>query len=99
MLATSVPQVPAINKHRGEYFLAWRVAGRKMGTMTPQPGTRVQVRNAYDETLVMVAVSAPQAGDDFPVVWVCSEEEFERASAAGDAPSAIAWPLDAVGPT
>lgn len=64
--------------------------------MTPQPGTRVRVRNAYGEMVTMVALTTTQAGQDFPVVWVCLVAEFERAAAAGEEPEGIAWPLDAV---
>lgn len=55
-------------------------------------GTRVQVRNAFDEVVTMVALGEPEAGQDFPVLWVCSEDEY----LASDEPDGIAWPLDAV---
>ncbi|HEV2071513.1 MAG TPA: hypothetical protein VGR26_17125 [Acidimicrobiales bacterium] len=64
--------------------------------MSPKPGTTVEARNAFGEAVAMVAVTAPQAGLDFPIVWVCSPEEYERAQAAGEEPEAIAWPLDAL---
>jgi hypothetical protein len=64
--------------------------------MSPKPGTQVQVRNAFDEEVSMVAVTAPQAGVDFPVVWVCTREEYDRARSAGEEPDAIPWPLSAV---
>ena len=64
--------------------------------MNIQPGARVSARTAFNEVVFMVAVSGPQAGLAFPVVWVCSQDEFDRATTAGDEPDAIAWPLDAV---
>lgn len=64
--------------------------------MSPTPGARVQARNAFGDLILMVAVTGPEAGLDFPVVWLCSPEEYDRATAAGDEPAAIAWPLDAV---
>lgn len=64
--------------------------------MSPKPGTPVQVRNAFGDVLPMVAVTAPQAGLDFPIVWVCSQEEYDRSQAVGEEPDAIPWPLSAV---
>lgn len=64
--------------------------------MSPKPGTRVQVRNAFDDLVSMVAVTGPKAGLDFTVVWVCPPEEYARAQAAGEEPAAIPWPLSAV---
>lgn len=44
----------------------------------------------------MRAIGVPVRGRDFPVVWVCTEEEYEQALAAGEEPSGLPWPLDAV---
>ena len=44
----------------------------------------------------MRAVGVPTRGRDFPVVWVCTEVEYERAVAEEDDADAIPWPLDAV---
>lgn len=67
-----------------------------MGLMDLKPGTTVEARNAFGDVIPMVAVSAPQAGRDFPIVWVCSSEEYGRALAAGEEPEVIPWPLAAV---
>ncbi len=44
----------------------------------------------------MRALGRPIQGRDFPVVWVCTDNEWERANAAGDDPDGLPWPLDAV---
>lgn len=41
-------------------------------------GDRVLARNAYGEEVPMVAVSGLERGRDFPIVWVCLPEDFER---------------------
>ncbi len=35
-------------------------------------------------------------GHNFPVVWVCTQPEWDRAISANDEPDGIPWPLDAV---
>ncbi len=60
------------------------------------PGTRVEATTASGGVVLMRAVARPQQGRDFPVVWVCTEEEYERAGRAGTKPDALPWPLDAV---
>jgi len=44
----------------------------------------------------MVAITGPEAGKDFAVVWVCTPEEYERAVTAGEQPEGVPWPLSAV---
>ncbi len=38
----------------------------------------------------------PTRGKDFPVVWVCTEEEYRRAEQEHDEADGLPWPLDAV---
>ena len=64
--------------------------------MTPMPGTRIEARNAYGDVVSMVALTAPKAGLDFTVVWVCTEKEYDRAQAANEEPAGVPWPLDAI---
>lgn len=59
-------------------------------------GTLLEARTASGTTVRLRAVGAPRRGRDFPVVWVCTEEEYKRAQAQGDEPDALPWPLDAV---
>jgi hypothetical protein len=44
----------------------------------------------------MRAIGPPQAGKDFPVVWLCTERDFRRAQDGGEEPEGVPWPLDAV---
>jgi hypothetical protein len=40
----------------------------------------------------MVALGPVTQGYDFPVVWVCTQEEWARAQEAGDEADGIPWP-------
>jgi hypothetical protein len=64
--------------------------------MSIEPGTLVEATTASGTKVLMRAVGSPTRGRDFPVVWVCTEQEYERAHAEGDEPDALPWPLDAL---
>lgn len=51
---------------------------------------------ASGATVRMRALGGPVRGHDFPVVWLCTEKEWERADTTGDDPDGIPWPLEAV---
>jgi hypothetical protein len=57
-----------------------------------EPGSKVLARNAFDELLERRAITGVQPGYDFPVVWVCSEEEWQAAQAEGREPEGLPWP-------
>jgi hypothetical protein len=59
-------------------------------------GDVVQAKTAGGDVIRMRALGAPQQGHDFPVVWVCTEGEWNRADAAGDEPDGLPWPLTAI---
>lgn len=59
-------------------------------------GNRVIVRSADDRRLPRRAVTGIVQGDDFPVVWVCREEEWVSARAENRAPEAVPWPAEDV---
>lgn len=67
--------------------------------MAIKPGTLLAATTASEAVVQMRAISAPVRGHDFPVVWVCTEREYETAKAAridhADM-EGIPWPLDAV---
>lgn len=67
-----------------------------LGFMEIQPGVRLQVVTASDATVTMRALSRPVKGRDFPIVWVCTEDEYENALADGGDAEGIPWPLSAV---
>ncbi len=55
-------------------------------------GTAVEVTTATGEQVRMRALGRPVRGRDFPVLWVCTEEEYGRGAEVKGVP----WPLDAV---
>ena len=61
-----------------------------------EPGSRVLARSAFDELLERRAVTGVQPGHDFPVVWVCSEEEWQAAHDEGREPEGLPWPAEDV---
>jgi hypothetical protein len=59
-------------------------------------GDRVEVTTADGESLVMRAIRTPEQGRDFPVLWVCTEAEYERAERDSDEPDGLPWPMTAL---
>jgi hypothetical protein len=64
--------------------------------MEIERGASVNVRTAYGETVRMKALSGPEPGRDFLVVWVCTETEYADAERGGREPEGLPWPVDAV---
>jgi len=64
--------------------------------MTIERGTTLEARTASGDLVMMRALGKPVRGRDFPVVWVCTEEEYTRAEEAQDEADGLPWPLDAV---
>ena len=64
--------------------------------MDYESGTHVTVRSATGALLERRAVTGIVKGQDFPVVWVCREEEWETAQNEGRDPQAVPWPAEAV---
>jgi hypothetical protein len=64
--------------------------------MQIERGTRLEATTASGDVVVVRALDRPTRGRDFPVVWVCTEEEYERAERADEEPDGLPWPLDAV---
>ena len=62
------------------------------------PGDLLIARTATGTKVPRRALSAVEPGEDFPVVWVCGAEEYEKASREGRTPDAVPWPADAVEP-
>lgn len=69
-----------------------------MAQMEIQPGDRVSARNAFGEQNERVALTTVIEGEDFPVVWVCSEAEWEGARIEGREPEGAPWPAEDVSP-
>lgn len=64
-----------------------------------RPGDLVLARTAFDELVPRRAVTGPVMGEDFLVVRVCSEDEWQAAAAEGRDPRGIPWPAEDVRPT
>jgi len=66
--------------------------------MKIQPGSRVLVRTAFDSKVERRAVTGVEPGIDFPVVWVCTEEEWTAAQHGGSPVEGDPWPAEDVVP-
>jgi hypothetical protein len=60
------------------------------------PGVVVQATTASGSVVPMRATSMAMRGKDFPVVWVCTEEDWQVANEAGIEPDSLPWPLTAL---
>ena len=69
-----------------------------MATTTIRPGERVLARTALDEWVKMRAITGIVPGQDFPLVWVCDEQEWQASQAEHRAPRGDPWPADEVRP-
>jgi hypothetical protein len=61
-----------------------------------QPGAAVVARDAEGENLRRRALTGVVDGHDFPVVWVCREEEWQQAQQERRKPEGVPWPADDV---
>ncbi len=66
--------------------------------MTINPGSHVIVRTADGKELDRIAVTDVIEGEDFPVVWITTEKEWELAEANDVRPEAWPWPAEDVQP-
>lgn len=64
--------------------------------MAIKRGDSVTVRTAFGDRLDRVALSTIEMGRDFPVVWVCSRQEWEQRDVAGQGPAGLPWPAEDV---
>ncbi|HEX9774228.1 MAG TPA: hypothetical protein VGB83_01420 [Actinomycetota bacterium] len=61
------------------------------------PGEIVVAINAFGERHPRRALTGIESeGHDFPVVWLCSEEEWQDALREGRDPEGIPWPAEDV---
>lgn len=58
-------------------------------------GEHVAARTATNDWITFRAVTGIEKGTDFPVVWVCSEADWEEAR-KGNHRVSIPWPADEV---
>ena len=64
--------------------------------MAISPGMKVIAHSTFDGDLPRRAVSGVVDGRDFPVVWVCKEDEWERAQVEGRDAEGWPWPAEDV---
>lgn len=64
--------------------------------MAINEGDVVEATTAGGEQIRMRALAAPTQGHDFPVLWVCTEDEWQRAQAEDDEPDGLPWPVTAI---
>lgn len=70
-----------------------------MATTAPSPvipGAQVVAVDISGRELERRAITGVVPGHAFPVVWVCSEDEWETAQAEGREPEGFAWPAEDV---
>jgi hypothetical protein len=67
-----------------------------MESPTIRPGDRVTARNAFGQENDRRAITAVIAGQDFAVVWVCGEEEWQAADRDGREPEGVPFPAEDV---
>lgn len=61
-----------------------------------RPGAIVVAQTSDNKEVTLRAVTGVIDGDDFPVVWVCGEAEWQAATADRRDPQAVPWPADSV---
>lgn len=61
-----------------------------------EPGSRIEARTADNRTIQRRALSGVVDGLDFPVVWLCTDEEWEAAQRDGRDPNVVPWPAEDV---
>lgn len=66
---------------------------------TIRKGDQVVITDAFGQEKSRRAASGVVDGHDFPVVWVCREEEWSAAIAEGRSPDAVPWPAEDVQPS
>ena len=64
-----------------------------------QPGMVVAVETALGQQLSRRAISGIVPGHEFPVVWVCREEEWEAAQRESREPEGVPFPAEDVVPS
>lgn len=64
--------------------------------VTVHKGEKVVVVTADNRAVERRAVSEVVAGANFPVVWVCLEEEWDKARRENRPPSGLPWPAESV---
>jgi hypothetical protein len=67
-----------------------------MATTSIQQGDRIIARDAFGRENERRAITGVVAGQDFAVVWLCGEDEWDAAARAGREPSGVPFPAEDV---
>lgn len=59
-------------------------------------GDAVAVQTAFGDLLERVALTGVEMGRDFPVVWVCSRDEWGTRHGEGTELEGLPWPAEDV---
>jgi hypothetical protein len=59
-------------------------------------GSRVLARTSSDRLIERRATTGVVDGSDFPVVWICPEQEWQEALVSGREQDSVPWPAWAV---
>ncbi len=59
-------------------------------------GDYLHVTTAGGEVVTVRALGGPEPGDRFPVVWVATEDDWDRAQTDGIELRGIPWPTEAI---
>ena len=70
--------------------------GRPMGPQQIQQGDSVIARDALGRENKRRAITGVIAGQDFPVVWLCNDQEWDEAARDGREPEGVPFPAEDV---
>jgi hypothetical protein len=68
----------------------------RLECMEIRAGDLLKCETAGGGHVTMRALGTVEQGYDFPVVWVCTPEEYDRAQEAEDEADGLPWPYSAV---
>lgn len=77
-------------------FLSRRYGSGHDDVMAIERGDVLHATTASGSEIRMRALGSPQRGADFPVVWVCTEDEWARSEREGDEADGLPWPVSAI---
>lgn len=60
------------------------------------PGDRVRAFTAAQQWIPLRAVTTVERGLDFPVVWVCDDEDWQSVNDGSRPEGAIPWPAESI---
>jgi hypothetical protein len=79
-----------------EIFLPWQCGRRESWGMQYTRGDHVTVTTADGSSVLMRALGPVRRGRDFLVLWVATEDEWDRAQHEDTEPDGLPWPAEAV---